>query len=157
MKKSQLIQVQETKKGRGRIKITLVEVVTKDLSIKVVKESMVWIRQNGGKENMWLTLISLLRIHSRPQNFGSKACWSLSCGVVHIYIYIYVTRVLNIYLYIYVIRVLNIYLFIYRKSFFEKFWFLQFGGSPRSFSVTLPSFSCLCVQLFLFLAELHCT
>ena len=106
---------------------------------------------------MWLTLISLLRIRSRPQNFGSKACWSLSCGVVHIYIYIYVTSVLNIYLYIYVIRVLNIYLFIYRKSFFEKFWFLYFGGSPRSFSVTLPSFSCLCVQLFLFLAELHCT
>ena len=95
---------------------------------------------------MWPTLISLLRIHSRPQNFGSKACWASLVGLC-IYIYIY----------IYVIRELNIYLFIHRKSFFERFWFLYFGGSPRSFSVILPSFSCLCVQLFLFLAELHCT
>ena len=64
---------------------------------------------------------------------------------------------LCIYIYIYICHKCVEYLFIHRKSFFERFWFLYFGGSPRSFSVTLPSFSCLCVQLFLFLAELHCT
>ena len=60
---------------------------------------------------MWLTLISLLRIRSRPQNFGSKACWSLSRGVVHIYIYICHKSVE--YLFIYICHTCVEYLFIY--------------------------------------------
>ena len=62
---------------------------------------------------MWLTLISLLRIHSRPQNFGSKACCSLSCGVVHIYIYIYIHHKCVEYLFIYICHTCVEYLFIY--------------------------------------------
>ena len=37
VRKSELIQVEVTKKGRGRPKMTLIEVVKKDTSIKEVK------------------------------------------------------------------------------------------------------------------------
>ena len=37
VRKSELIQVEVTKKGRGRPKMTLIEVVKKDMSIKEVK------------------------------------------------------------------------------------------------------------------------
>ena len=40
IRKSELIQVEGTKKGRGRPKITLVDVVKKDMSIKEVTEAM---------------------------------------------------------------------------------------------------------------------
>ena len=40
IRKSELIQVEETQKGRGRPKITLVDVVKKDKSIKEVTEVM---------------------------------------------------------------------------------------------------------------------
>ena len=31
------------------------------------------------KEYMWLTLIGLLRIHNRPQNLGTMACYYCCC------------------------------------------------------------------------------
>jgi hypothetical protein len=40
VRKSELIQVEGTKKGRGRPKITLIEVVKNDMLIKKVTESM---------------------------------------------------------------------------------------------------------------------
>ena len=40
MRKSELIQVEGTKKGRGRPKITLIEVVKKDMLIKKITKSM---------------------------------------------------------------------------------------------------------------------
>ena len=69
---------------------------------------------------MWLTLISLLRIHSRPQNFGSKACCSLSCGVVHIYIYIYTSQVCWIFIYIYMSYMCWIFIYLYIGNHFLK-------------------------------------
>ena len=38
--KSELIQIEEMKKGKGRPKITLVEVAKEEISIKVVTKSM---------------------------------------------------------------------------------------------------------------------
>ena len=61
IRKSGLIQVKGTKKCRGRPKLTLVEKVKADMSIKEVIESMMLGRIDGGKEYIRMTLISLLR------------------------------------------------------------------------------------------------
>ena len=47
-----------------------------DISIKVVTKSVILDKIEWRKEYMWLTLISLMRIHSQPQNFGTKT-WLL--------------------------------------------------------------------------------
>jgi len=39
-KKSELVQVEGIKKGRGRPKLTLVEVIKRDLSIKKITKNM---------------------------------------------------------------------------------------------------------------------
>ena len=60
----------------GRPKITLVKIMKNDISIKVVTKSVILDKIEWRKEYMWLTLISLMRIHSQPQNFGTKT-WLL--------------------------------------------------------------------------------
>jgi hypothetical protein len=72
VKKSELIQVERTKKGIGRPKIILVEVVKKDISIKEVTYGLTLERIKWRKR----TLISPRRIHSRLQKNWTKA-WLL--------------------------------------------------------------------------------
>lgn len=64
------------KKGWKKLKITLVKVVKKDLSITEIMENMTLGRIN--KEYMWSTLTNLL-IHSQSQKFGIKAYYCCYC------------------------------------------------------------------------------
>ena len=68
MENSKFIQAKGTKKGREGHKSdkTTLVVVKNDMSIKEVTKSMTLDR----KEYMWLTLTSLLRIHSQPPKLG---------------------------------------------------------------------------------------
>ena len=64
------------KKGWKKLKITLVKVVKKDLSIKEIMENMTLGKIN--KEYMWSTLTNLL-MHSQSQNFRIKAYYCCYC------------------------------------------------------------------------------
>ena len=71
MMNGELIQVGGTKKNIERFEITFVEVVKMELLINKVTKSMTLDRIE--KEYIWSTLNSLLRIHSQPENFETKA------------------------------------------------------------------------------------
>ena len=64
------------RKKESRESITLIEFVTKNMLIKEHAFGQDRIEKNGGKEYMWQTMISLLRIYNQLQNFGIKA-WLL--------------------------------------------------------------------------------
>ena len=83
------LKLSEWKKGRGKPKIKLVELVKNDMSIKEATE------YNYGYDRMakkntcgwpWLvcwesmTLISLLRIHNQTQSFGIEVRLSQDCN-----------------------------------------------------------------------------
>ena len=63
IRKSEFVQVEEMKMGRGSPKIKLVEVM-KDMLIKAIIENVVLDGIDGGKENIWPTLTNMLRIYS---------------------------------------------------------------------------------------------
>lgn len=56
---SELIQVDGIKRGRGRPKFILVEIVKKEMSNKeAIEYTMILYRNNGGNEHIWSIPIS---------------------------------------------------------------------------------------------------